>query len=398
MASIPTLVRYNADGNITDFQFNLERNKDVSSIMVYINDSLQTEGVNYSLDEGTNQVKFNSAPPAGSVVRIERVTDEPRAVDFSNTSIIDDKVLDKDADQAFQIAQEAKNIANEALGLSDTEQVNFSALGKRIANLADPEEGSDAATKDYVDIYGINSGATFYKETITATSDGQTIMEFPVAYFPGKNVLWVYDQGGNLLRQDVDYTETDTFHITLISPLLTGEFIYAIWIRPTNVNVGIQFQSGALIDRPANVGYVMYYANDVGRLFYDNGTLWEEINVALSQEDDDRLRTKYIEYAYNGEVVDFIGKEWLVSENIEVLKILVYAKEPATLNTTIELYIAGQGSPVESMILPGFTNYAQFDISPVHDFTNGQRLSFNGIIGGIGLTDLVIRMYYKQTS
>jgi len=94
---------------------------------------------------------FGSAPASAAKIRISRNSSQTtRLVDYTQPSTLTEEDLDQDSLQAFYIAQEATDTANEALGIN-TADLQWTAESKRITNVANPTADQDAATKHYLE-------------------------------------------------------------------------------------------------------------------------------------------------------------------------------------------------------------------------------------------------------
>ncbi|QXV74667.1 tail fiber protein [Rhizobium phage RHEph21] len=105
--------------------------------------------VTYTWLTGTT-VQLTAAPAAGAVVDVRRVT--PRdtlLVDFVDGSTLVETDLDLSALQVFYLAQEAFDLGEASLGVTD--DGSFSALNRRISNVLDPTLAQDVATKHFVE-------------------------------------------------------------------------------------------------------------------------------------------------------------------------------------------------------------------------------------------------------
>ena len=114
------------------------------------------------------------APAVNAVVDRRRVT--PRdtlLVDFVDGSTLVESDLDLSALQVFYLAQEAFDLGEASLGV--TEDGSFSALNRRISNVLNPINAQDVATKNFVET-GVTSQVAIatQKANEAANSAGQS--------------------------------------------------------------------------------------------------------------------------------------------------------------------------------------------------------------------------------
>lgn len=94
----------------------------------------------------TYRLQTTTAPPAGSVVEVRRVTPRvDRLVTFTDGSTLVQSDLNTSTLQSFFLAQEAFDQG--AASMAVTEDGQFSALNRRITSLANPVNAQDAVTK-----------------------------------------------------------------------------------------------------------------------------------------------------------------------------------------------------------------------------------------------------------
>lgn len=125
----------------------------------------------YFLDKTT--VRLTTPPESGAEVVIRRYTSATnRVVSFKDASILKASDLDVSSIQVIHIAEEGRDIVNDAL-FKDADG-NWDAKGKRIVDVADPIDTQDAVTKKHLDTQLENIMATneqlqqYHNETLGA--------------------------------------------------------------------------------------------------------------------------------------------------------------------------------------------------------------------------------------
>ena len=144
-----TIANYQGNGSTTDFSvpFDYLAKKFVKVTV----DSREKLGGDYGdttkdyffVDKTT--IRFNTAPASGTEIIIRRYTSATdRIVSFKDASVLKAKDLDASAIQTIHIAEEGRDIINDAL-IVDKEG-NWDARGHRIVNVGDPIGNNDAVT------------------------------------------------------------------------------------------------------------------------------------------------------------------------------------------------------------------------------------------------------------
>lgn len=144
-----TIANYQGNGSTTDFNvpFDYLAKKFVKVTV----DSREKLGGDYGdttkdyffVDKTT--IRFNKAPASGTEIIIRRYTSATdRIVSFKDASVLKAKDLDVSTIQTIHIAEEGRDIINDAL-IVDKEG-NWDAKGKRIVNVGDPIDDNDAIT------------------------------------------------------------------------------------------------------------------------------------------------------------------------------------------------------------------------------------------------------------
>ena len=144
-----TIANYQGNGSTTDFSvpFDYLAKKFVKVTV----DSREKLGGDYGdttkdyffVDKTT--IRFNTAPASGAEIIIRRYTSATdRIVSFKDASVLKAKDLDASAIQTIHIAEEGRDIINDAL-IVDKEG-NWDARGHRIVNVGDPIGDNDAVS------------------------------------------------------------------------------------------------------------------------------------------------------------------------------------------------------------------------------------------------------------
>lgn len=148
-----TIANYTGNGTQTDFVVPFDYLKK-SFVRVYLDEVTLLTGGDYGdttvdyyfLDNTT--VRLKTAPASGQLVTIRRYTSATeRIVSFEDASILKATDLDTSQLQSFHIAEEARDIINDAL-VKDSDG-SWDAQGNRITNVGDPVDGSDAINLDW---------------------------------------------------------------------------------------------------------------------------------------------------------------------------------------------------------------------------------------------------------
>lgn len=188
-----TIIIYEGDGTTVDFTVPFDYLKKTFVRVILDNTDLKggdygdTSVDYYFLDDTT--VRLKTAPASGSELTIRRYTSATnRVVTFKDASILKATDLDTSQLQAFHIAEEARDIINDAL-VKDRAG-NWDAKGNRIVNVGDPIDENDAMTygfylkdkenvKDLVEeAEGYRDQALQYRnEAETIKGDTQTIKD-----------------------------------------------------------------------------------------------------------------------------------------------------------------------------------------------------------------------------
>ena len=114
-------VQYTGNNSTTQFTVNFPFTEK-SQVKVYLGGTLQTITTHYTLTDpdSTGTVTFVTAPGTGVVVSFIRETDFLQTVDYANNDILDAETLEAAFDKLTMMCQQVKNLADKAVGFSET--------------------------------------------------------------------------------------------------------------------------------------------------------------------------------------------------------------------------------------------------------------------------------------
>jgi len=119
-------------------------------VVVTIDGVTKTLTTDYTFTNAST-ITFTSPPATSAVIKFTRSSNRTtRLVDYQDGSTLTEATLDQDGNQSFFMAQEAIDITENTLNISQSTD-QFDALNKRITNVADPTSAQDVATKNYLE-------------------------------------------------------------------------------------------------------------------------------------------------------------------------------------------------------------------------------------------------------
>lgn len=208
---------YTANGSTTNFTF-AEIDGWISSgfLKVYLDDVLQTTGYSFqNLNTASPSVEFTTAPANGVSVKIQRETPstvsgfQGNIVNFNNGSVLTEEDLDNMAKGLLHITQEAEDTGSGALGPT-LDAVNWDANNKRITNLGEATQASDAVSKGYVDAISLYGSAIAAPQSWTFTTvNGQLNYTLSPAAVSTDPNMFILDIGGVIQRPNTNFTVTN---------------------------------------------------------------------------------------------------------------------------------------------------------------------------------------------
>ncbi|MGQ4630500.1 phage tail fiber domain-containing protein, partial [Raoultella ornithinolytica] len=192
--SVPNQTPYNiytANGLSTVFAYEFYLIS-ASDIQVTINGTEVTSGYTVSGVGNTNggEVTFLTAPANGYTVIFERVTPTYRLTDYQDNGDLLADTVNKDFDRLWMAIQRAFIYLGVALTRPLFGGGPFNANGYRIANLAEPVNNQDAATKKFV----IDNGKTNLARTLRVPEQSVSLLPTIVGR---KNKLLAFNDQGN---------------------------------------------------------------------------------------------------------------------------------------------------------------------------------------------------------
>lgn len=208
-----TIAIYTGDGTTTDFTvpFDYLAKKfvkvSVGLTVLEGGDYGDTSKDYYFLDKTT--VRLKTAPQAGAEVTIRRYTSATdRIVSFKDASILKAKDLDTASIQTIHIAEEGRDVVNDALIAN--KEGNWDAKFRKIINVSDPENDQDAMTLGYYkkDTYKTLEYKEEAKQWANKTDGSVDGKEYSAKYYALKGKEEVRDEADIQLaniRNEADY-------------------------------------------------------------------------------------------------------------------------------------------------------------------------------------------------
>ena len=141
-----SFVRYTGNGTTATYAipFSYRAAEDLSATVAGINVTA------YTLDAAGTNLTFDTAPASNAAIEIRRTTSQTtKLVDYVSGSVLTESDLDTDSDQAFYMSQEAIDKAGDVISL-DNVDFNWDIQNKRLKNVADPVDNTDAVNKQFI--------------------------------------------------------------------------------------------------------------------------------------------------------------------------------------------------------------------------------------------------------
>jgi hypothetical protein len=141
-----SFVRYTGNGTTTTYAipFSYRSTDDLSATVAGASVTA------YTLDAAGTNLTFTTAPANNAAIEIRRTTSQnTKLVDYVSGSVLTENDLDTDSDQAFYMSQEAIDKAGDVISL-DNVDFNWDVQNKRLKNVANPVDNTDAVNKQFI--------------------------------------------------------------------------------------------------------------------------------------------------------------------------------------------------------------------------------------------------------
>lgn len=228
------LSKYTGDGTEVNYSIGFTF-RDSADVVVSLDGVAKSANTSSAINDyaiTASLITFTNAPASGVNIEIRRSTSQnSRLVDYVAGSILKEADLDADSIQAFNMAQEAIDIAKDSIAVSTTSG-SFDAGSLRITNVADPTGTQDAVTKNYLEntwlstadkanistlasnnaaITTLNSNMTNINAVNSNETNINTIVSnlTEVSNFANRYRIASSDPTGDLDEGDLVYNETD---------------------------------------------------------------------------------------------------------------------------------------------------------------------------------------------
>ena len=168
-----SFVRYTGNGTTTTYAipFSYRSAEDLSTTVAGVNVT------DYTLDAAGTNLTFTTAPANNAAIEIRRTTSQnTKLVDYVSGSVLTENDLDTDSDQAFYMSQEAIDKAGDVISL-DNVDFNWDIQNKRLKNVADPVDNTDAVNKQFIstNIPNITTVAGIASDVTTVANNNANI-------------------------------------------------------------------------------------------------------------------------------------------------------------------------------------------------------------------------------
>ena len=141
-----SFVRYTGDGNTAAFAIPFSYRVEADLVVTLAGVATTA----FTINAAGTTLTFNSTPSNGTAIEIRRKTSQgTKLVDYASGSVLTEDDLDTDSDQAFFMAQEAIDDANDVIKVSNV-NFQYDVTNKRLINVADPVDAQDAVTKNWL--------------------------------------------------------------------------------------------------------------------------------------------------------------------------------------------------------------------------------------------------------
>jgi len=163
------LKRYTGNGTLTNYTIPFTY-RTASDVVVTVAGTVLNLTTHYSFPSAST-ISFVTPPANGAAIVLRRSTSQDaRIVDYAAGSVLKESDLDNDSIQGFNMAQEAIDIAQDSIAVSDSNN-QFDATSLRVTNVADPTSAQDVATKNYLETTWLSEAD---KTNITAVNNNLT--------------------------------------------------------------------------------------------------------------------------------------------------------------------------------------------------------------------------------
>lgn len=238
---------YTGTGSRTVFEYgdiSLLNNNEVaesSQLVVYVDNVVQTLDTDYTVDPDADTVTFISGAPAnGTSVVIQRETkDDARYVTYTDNSIIDEDVLNRDSDQLFYLIQEnidgledamvkepggtywagqGLEVRNAAPGTTNNSLATVGQINAAVA-------GSLVATIDNIQSWNYTGDGTTVNYNLTDAPAGLTSDEQVMVYVSGvrQNHNTDYNLNTSVTPKRIEFTTAPPSSANIYMLVVTGD-------------------------------------------------------------------------------------------------------------------------------------------------------------------------------